>query len=66
METVKDFTWEKGMTVHEYVTRLGTVGFQSIELNNAANAIIKMKKAGAYTFSTEFCKLPKLETVIVE
>lgn len=49
---VKDFRWNKGMNVEEFVDRLGRVGFQSVELEKAANVIIKMKKEGAKIFFT--------------
>lgn len=49
---VKDLKWKKGMTVNELVGSLGSVGFQSIELNNATETIIKMKKSGAKIYFT--------------
>ncbi len=52
METVKDFQWKKGITVKDYVDRLGNVGFQSIELKRASEVIIKMKKNNAKIFLT--------------
>lgn len=52
MAYVKDFKWTKGMTVDDLVTRLGSVGFQSIELEKASQAIIKMKESGAKIFLT--------------
>lgn len=52
MSYVKDFTWKKGMTVAELAAELGSVGFQSIELEKATGAIVKMKKAGATIFFT--------------
>jgi deoxyhypusine synthase len=35
---------EKKITVKEYVQRLGSVGFQSVELKRASEVIVKMKK----------------------
>ncbi len=52
MAHVKDFKWKKGMTVKELVNSLSTIGFQSIELANAAETIVKMKKASAKIFFT--------------
>ncbi len=49
---VKDFNWEKGMTVSSLMDNLSNVGFQSIELSNATNAIVKMKKSGAKIYLT--------------
>jgi len=52
MHYIKDFKWEQGMSVKDFVESLGQVGYQSIELNKAAGAIIRMKKAGAKIFLT--------------
>jgi deoxyhypusine synthase len=52
MEKVKDFQWKKGMTVKEMVTDFKQLGFQSIELARAAEAIVKMKKNNAKIFLT--------------
>lgn len=52
MAYVKDFKWTKGMTVDDLVTRLGSVGFQSIELEKASQTIIKMKESGTKIFLT--------------
>lgn len=52
MAHVKDFKWKKGMTVNRLVDNLSTIGFQSIELANAAETIVKMKKASAKIFFT--------------
>lgn len=52
MEFVKDLKWKKGMKVDELVSSLGKVGFQSIELKNAKDIIIKMKKDGAKVYLT--------------
>lgn len=40
------------MTVKELVGRYGSVGFQSVELARAKDAMVKMKKAGAKIFLT--------------
>ena len=52
MATVKDFNWDKGMTVSELVARFGHIGFQSIELAKASETIVKMKKASAKIYLT--------------
>jgi deoxyhypusine synthase len=50
MHYIKDFKWKPGMTVNNFVEDLGQVGYQSIELNKAAGAIVRMKKAGSKIF----------------
>ena len=52
MGYVKDFKWEKGIKVDDFVSSLGNVGFQSIELAKAAEVIVKMKKNSAKVFLT--------------
>ncbi len=52
MEYVEDFFWKKGMSVKSFVSSLGNVGFQSIELNRASKLIVKMKKENARIFLT--------------
>jgi deoxyhypusine synthase len=52
VEYIEDFKWNEGMTVKEFVEKLGHVGFQSIELKRAAEAIAKMKREGAKIFFT--------------
>ncbi len=52
MEHVKDFNWKRGMSVAELVDSYGTLGFQSVELARASNAIVKMRKASAKIFLT--------------
>ena len=49
---VKDIIWKEGMSVKDLTDSLGNVGFQSVQLNNAKNAIVKMKKEGAKIFFT--------------
>lgn len=49
---VKDFRWNKGMSVQSFAERLGTIGFQATELSRAAQTIVKMKEAGAKIFLT--------------
>jgi len=52
MAKVKDIIWKEGMSVKDLTDNLGNVGFQSVQLNNAKNAIVKMKKEGAKIFFT--------------
>jgi deoxyhypusine synthase len=52
MVYVKDLLWKKGMTAAELVDAMGSVGFQSIELKRASDAIVKMKKEGAKIYLT--------------
>ena len=52
MAHVKDLLWKKGISVKDLMEKLGNVGFQSIQLNNAAKVIVKMKKEGAKIFFT--------------
>ncbi|PIN74910.1 deoxyhypusine synthase [Candidatus Woesearchaeota archaeon CG10_big_fil_rev_8_21_14_0_10_37_12] len=49
---VSDFIWTPGISVADFVSALGKVGFQSIELKKAAELIVKMKKDGAKIFLT--------------
>jgi deoxyhypusine synthase len=50
MHYIKDVKWKKGITVNEFVESIGSSGFQGIELNKAAGAVVRMKKAGAKIF----------------
>jgi deoxyhypusine synthase len=52
MAYVEDLIWKKGLSVNELVSKMGNLGFQSIELNKASDAIIKMKKEGAKVYLT--------------
>ena len=52
MGYVKDFRWERGMSVEDLVSRLASVGFQSVEMGRATETIIKMKESGAKIFLT--------------
>src|SRR3989344_2194704 len=49
---VKDFLWQKGMNVDDFVSSLGNVGFQSVELKKASDVFVKMKKDSAKIFLT--------------
>lgn len=52
MKKVKDFLWRPNLTVEECVDSFGSVGFQSSELNQAVNVIMKMKMSGSKIFLT--------------
>ena len=52
MKKVKDFLWNENMTISELVDKFGNLGFQAIELNQAKDVVLKMKKAGAKVFLT--------------
>lgn len=52
MEYVKDFKWKKGIKVEDFVSEIGKIGFQSVELKKASDVIIKMKKDGAKVYLT--------------
>lgn len=52
MKKVKDFFWKPGMSVEECVDSFGSLGYQAIELNEASNVILKMKRSGAKIFLT--------------
>ena len=52
MEFVKDFKWEAGIKVSDFVEKIGKVGFQSVELKRAAHAIANMKRDGAKIYLT--------------
>jgi deoxyhypusine synthase len=51
-EYIKDYKLEKGITTKEFVEKLGSIGYQSIELKRAAYAMAKMKREGAKIFLT--------------
>jgi deoxyhypusine synthase len=52
VEYIEDFKWKKGMKAKDFVEKLGQVGYQSIELKKAAEAMAKMKREGAKIFFT--------------
>ncbi len=52
MKKVKDFFWHENMAVEELVDSFDSLGFQAIELSEAAKVILKMKKANAKIFLT--------------
>lgn len=52
MSYVKDFQWEKGITVKSLIEKYQSIGFQSVELAKAADVFVKMKKDSAKIFLT--------------
>lgn len=52
MKKVKDFLWKPGMSVKECVNSFGSLGFQAVELSEAVNVVLKMKKSGSKIFLT--------------
>jgi deoxyhypusine synthase len=52
MAVVKDFKWKKNITVSTLVDNFSNIGFQSIELAKATDAIVKMKKSSAKIYFT--------------
>jgi len=52
MKKVKDFKWKPGMTVEEMVDSFGSLGYQAVELSEAAKVVMKMKRSGAKIFLT--------------
>tara|TARA_B100000315_G_scaffold234883_1_gene249290 strand:+ start:388 stop:1335 length:948 start_codon:yes stop_codon:yes gene_type:complete len=52
MKITKDFLWKHGMSVNDFLDRLGSVGFQSVELKNASDLIVKMKSSDSKIYLT--------------
>ncbi len=52
MKKVKDFIWTPNMTVEQLVDSFGNLGYQSIELNEAAKVVLKMKRDNTKVFLT--------------
>jgi len=52
MKKVKDFTWQPNMTVEALVDSFGNLGYQAIELSEATEVVLKMKRANAKIFLT--------------
>ena len=52
MKKVKDFLWKEGMNISELVETFGNLGFQALELYEAKNVILKMKRDKAKVFLT--------------
>jgi deoxyhypusine synthase len=52
MEYVKDFQWQPGMQVKDFVSGLAHIGYQSVELSRAADVMVKMKKNSAKVYLT--------------
>jgi len=52
MKKVKDFIWREHMSVEELVDSFGSLGYQAVELSEAAKIVLKMKRSGAKIFLT--------------
>jgi deoxyhypusine synthase len=52
MKITKDFNWVYSMSVKDFLEKLGSVGFQSVELKNASDLIVKMKSSNAKIYMT--------------
>ena len=52
MKKVKDFFWKVNMKVDDLVTSFGSLGYQAIELNEAMNVVLKMKRSCSKVFLT--------------
>ncbi len=52
MKKVKDFLWKPNMSIKECVGLFGNLGYQAIELHEAAKVVLKMKRSGARVFLT--------------
>ena len=52
MKKVKDFLWKPHLTVSEVVDSFDSLGYQAIELSEAAKVILKMKRDGTKVFLT--------------
>ncbi len=52
MRKVKDFLWHENMSVKELLNSFGDLGYQAIELKEASEVILKMKRDGAKIFLT--------------
>ena len=52
MRKVKDFLWKPSMSVESCVDLFGNIGFQSTELREAVEVILKMKRSNSKIFLT--------------
>jgi len=52
MKKVKDLIWKPNMTVEEMVDSFGSLGYQAVELSEAAKVVMKMKRTNAKIFLT--------------
>ncbi len=52
MKKVKDFFWKHGISVEDCVNSFGSLGYQAIELAEAAKVILKMKYSNSKIFLT--------------
>ena len=52
MKKVKDFKWKPNMTASKMVDSFGNLGYQAIELHEARNVLLKMKRENCKIFLT--------------
>jgi len=52
MIKIQDLTWEKGITIKDFIQKSSQVGYQSIELAKVKEVFIRMKKNNAKIFLT--------------
>ena len=52
MKKIKDFLWKPEMTVEEMMDSFDSLGYQSSELAEAVNVVLKMKQSGSKIFLT--------------
>ncbi len=52
MKKVKDFFWKPEISVEECIDSFGSLGYQAIELNEAMNVVLKMKRSCSKVFLT--------------
>lgn len=52
MAFVSDFLWKENISLKDFVSSLGNVGFQSVELKKASDLIVRMKKNNAKIYLT--------------
>jgi deoxyhypusine synthase len=52
MKKVKDFIWHENMLVEELVNSFHFLGYQAVELAEASEIVLKMKRSGAKIFLT--------------
>jgi len=52
MKKVKDFLWKPNISVSECVDAFGSIGYQAVELHEAGEVVLKMKRSGSKIFLT--------------
>jgi len=52
MVKIKDFKWEKGKTISEFINSCQGIGYQAIELARVKDVFVRMKRDNATTYLT--------------